>query len=49
VETVLPAVVGPSTFLANSTVLDILPTTVDLRVNSVEERLLGTENMDKLK
>lgn len=40
----LTAIVGPSPFLVYSIVLDILPTTVDLRVNSVEERLLGTEN-----
>lgn len=41
---VFAAVVGPSPFLVNSTVLDTLPTTVDLRVNSAEGRLLGTEN-----
>lgn len=35
--------VGPSPFLVNSMALDILPTTVDLKVNSVEERLQGTE------
>lgn len=48
-EAVEPAVVGPSTFLVNSIILDTLPTTGDLRINSLEERLLGTENMDKLK
>lgn len=37
------ALAGPPTFLVNSRILDILPDTVGPRVNSVEERLLGTE------